>query len=417
MGEAESLNEMVRNAGGYADPSIATTVVNALMLAGERQSACAVARKTQLAEGFASRAEAACRLLEGDTAAALPAGQIDGPSMMAIDLTRAPVPAGLLRATQPSIIRSLVTLKALPMATRLDIAERGEALAIIEATRLGDLYLEALRDGAALPPAIRAGAPRWSRPRATRPMPTRSPIRWSRSMARRAAGRCSRPSRGPAPSACSTCRRSRNSPTWRRKRCAASCCSATGNGPQAWLQLALSAVTNNARAIIALDRLVPLAAVAGVEESKLLTPVEINRWYELMREDDAARAPLRGYLLLELLRATGIDLPPRSTDLPEAAPGNARLVMPNAATLQALATSAAARRRAETALLASIAAAETPLGELHPAGIAAIVRALLQVGRGRCRTPVRDRDRDRLWPLAVKAKRIMLLSPRGGRGA
>ncbi len=47
-----------------------------------------------------------------------------------------------------------------------------------------------------------------------------------------------------------------------------------------------------------------------------------------------------------------------------------------------LATSAAGRRRAETALLASIAAAETPLGELHPVGIAAIVRALLQVGEG-----------------------------------
>src|SRR4030095_16899170 len=37
MGEAESLNEMVRNAGGYADPAVASTVANALMLAGARQ--------------------------------------------------------------------------------------------------------------------------------------------------------------------------------------------------------------------------------------------------------------------------------------------------------------------------------------------------------------------------------------------
>ena len=29
MGEGESLNEMVRSAGGYADPAIATTTVNA----------------------------------------------------------------------------------------------------------------------------------------------------------------------------------------------------------------------------------------------------------------------------------------------------------------------------------------------------------------------------------------------------
>ena len=150
---------MVRNAGGYADPAIASTVANALMLAGERQGACAVVGQSQLTEAFSSRANAACRVLQGDTAAALAAptcrpGQIDGPALMAIDLTHAQVPASVLRNTQPSIVRALVGLKALPIATRIEIAERGEALAIIEATKLGDLYLEAVRDGAALPPAI-----------------------------------------------------------------------------------------------------------------------------------------------------------------------------------------------------------------------------------------------------------------------
>ena len=40
------------------------------------------------------------------------------------------------------------------MAVRLDIAERGEALAIIEASRLGDLYVQAVKEGASLPPAL-----------------------------------------------------------------------------------------------------------------------------------------------------------------------------------------------------------------------------------------------------------------------
>lgn len=383
MGEAESLNEMVRNAGGYADPGIATMVANALMLAGERPSACAIVRNTQLTDGFASRAEAACRLLDGDMAAAaaasLPAGQIDGPAMMALDLTGAQVPAGLLRSTQPSIIRSLVALKTLPMATRIDIAERGEALAIVEATRLGDLYLEALRDRAPLPPAVarRAQMVAASRSAANADEIANSLVavygeaRGSAlfpTVARASAvGLLNLPPQPQFANVAQEAMRGFLLLGDTRK-------------TQAWLRLALGAVTNNARAIIALDRLVPLAAVAGVEESKLLTPVEINRWYELMREDDAARAPLRGYLLLELLLATGIDLPPRSTDLPEQSPGNARLVMPNAASLQALATSAAGRSRAETSLLASIAAAETPLPELHPAGVAAIVRGLRQVG-------------------------------------
>src|SRR5882724_4549567 len=62
MGEGESLNEMVRSAGGYLDPTSATTVVNAMMMAGERPGACAIARNWELTEPFGRRADAACRL-------------------------------------------------------------------------------------------------------------------------------------------------------------------------------------------------------------------------------------------------------------------------------------------------------------------------------------------------------------------
>jgi hypothetical protein len=149
---------------------------------------------------------------------------------------------------------------------------------------------------------------------------------------------------------------------------------------RAWTQLALNAARNNAGALNALDRLMPLVAVAGIDDPKRLPPSEVNRWYEAIRQDDPNHAPLRGYLLLELFRATGIDVSPGSTNLPEAAPANARLIMPSAATMQALQAAAAGRRRAETSLLASIAAGETPLNELHPAAVAAIVRALRQIG-------------------------------------
>jgi len=142
----------------------------------------------------------------------------------------------------------------------------------------------------------------------------------------------------------------------------------------------LTAANNNARAGIALDRLVPMVAIAGIVDPKRLPPAEVNRWYEVIGDDDPARAAVRGYLLLELLRATGIDVPPGTTALPEQPSGNVHLIMPSAENLQALAAAAAGRRRAETALLASIAAGETPLDELHPAGIAAIVKALRQVG-------------------------------------
>ena len=172
---------------------------------------------------------------------------------------------------------------------------------------------------------------------------------------------------------------------------------------RAWTKLALNAAYNNARAMNALDRLMPLVAVAGIDDPKRLPPPEeVNRWYEVIRQDDPARAPLRGYLLLELFRATGIDVPPRSTDLPEAPPAGVRLASPPAATLQAL--QAAGRRpsprrdggagvdrhRRDAARRAS-----SRRGRRHRAGAA-------PGRRGPCRAPVRDRDGDRLRPVKKK---------------
>jgi hypothetical protein len=408
MGEAESLNEMVRSAGGYADLAIAAVVVDSLMMAGEKEGACAIARSHPLVEPFKRRADVACMVAAGDNAGAMaaaaalrgtdpllaklievaagglppsaaPPTQLDGPAMVMLDLAYVQPPASSLRTTQPPLMRSLVAHRTLPMPMRLDIAERGEALAIIEATKLGDLYIEALRGRVVLPPA----------------MARRAKLVYD---ARRAAN-----SQEVVNSIIAVYGEARGSslfPTIARA-------SAIGllNIPaqpqfaniaqeamrgflllgdkqqtQAWTKLALGAARDNARATNALDRLMPLVAIAGVDDAKRLPPEEVNRWYEVMRQDDAARAPLRGNLLLELFRATGVDVPRGSTQLPETPPANARLISPSAATMQALQAAASGRRRAETALLASIAIGETPLVELHPAAVGAIVRALRQVG-------------------------------------
>jgi hypothetical protein len=146
------------------------------------------------------------------------------------------------------------------------------------------------------------------------------------------------------------------------------------------MRLAVAAAHNNPQTLNALDRLMPLAAIAGIDDPKRLPPSEVNRWYATIRQDDPARAALRGALLIELFRATGIDVPAGSTDLPDAPPAGFRLIMPAAATLQALQAAGAGRCRAEASLLASIAAGETPLADLHPSGVAAIVRALRMAG-------------------------------------
>ena len=408
MGEGESLNEMVRGANGYADPGVAASTANALLMAGARDSACAIVRSQALPEPFAQRALLACALVAGDpggvqsAAAAVrasdpnlarladaaiggaPAGgappaQLDGPAMVALDLAHAQPGPTVLRSTQPPVIRSLVAQRSLPLATRVDVAERGEALAVIEAGRLGDLYADALREGAALP------APMARRARLV--------------VAAKAANNADQVMKSIA----DVYAESRGSPLFPTvaRASAAGLIDLPANPKyaavalqamrgflllgdkrrtQAWTQLALDAARNNARAQLAIDRVMPLVAIAGIDNPQQLPITEFDRWYEMFKEEDPSRAALRGYLLLELLRATGLDIPRGATQLPEQAPGGVRLVMPNGATLQSLAGAAAGRRLAETSLLASIAAGEIPLNELHPAGAAAIVRALRSIG-------------------------------------
>ncbi len=164
----------------------------------------------------------------------------------------------------------------------------------------------------------------------------------------------------------------------------------------AWTKLALTAAYNNARAMIALDRLMPLVVIAGIDNP---TPSGAGRRQPLVRGHAAGRSEAArrcaATCCLQLFRATGLDMPKGETVLPEAPPGNVRLVSPPAATLQALQAAAAGHRHAETALLASLALGDSGLAELHPAAVAAIVRGVARGRRGQCGAPVRDRDGDR----------------------
>jgi hypothetical protein len=406
MGEGESLNEMVRSAGAYVDPGIATMTSNALMLSGEPASACTIVTRHDLIRTFASRALAACQAFGGDSAgvlaaapelrtaepqlaallqsaasgrpaAGVPAGPLDGPAMVLFTLARVRPPSAALQSNDPPMIRAVVADRSLPIVTRIEAAERGEASAIIEATRLSDLYVLAVRDGATLPAAMArrarlvAGARNASN--ANEIMQSLTAVygesRGSPLFATVARASASSLLTLPArPEYANVAQEAiRGLLLLGNKRLT-----------EAWMKLALTAVANNARAIMALDRLLPLIAVAGIDNTRRLSVEEVNRWYEVTQQDDPARAAQRGYLLLELLRATGT-LPAGAVTLPEAA-RNTRGFSPPAATLQALQAAAAGRRRAETALLASIAIGETALTDLHPAAVGAIVRAVREAG-------------------------------------
>ena len=380
MGEGESLNEMVRTAGGYEDPAIAAVTANALMMAGQRGGACAIVRDHKMTEPFGSSAAAACQPPQDAIFAFRGGGVLDGPAMVLLDRAKVPVPAAALQSTQPPMMRALVANPTLPLATRLEIAERGEALAIIEATRLSDLYVQAVRERAALPEAMMRRA--------------------------RLVAAVSAASTGPeiVQSIAAVYAETRGSPLFPTvSRATAAGLLRLSPRPEfaaiaqeairgllllgdkklteAWVKLAVDSALskNDPRTLEALDHVMPLVAIAGIDNPRSLPVETVNRWYAMLRRDDGARAAWRGNLLLELFRATSIDVPQGTTELPEH-PAGVRLASPSAASLQALYAAANGRRRAETALLASLALADLPLDSLHPAAVGGIVRSLRFVG-------------------------------------
>jgi hypothetical protein len=168
----------------------------------ERAAACNVVRNHELTQPYGRRAQIACMLIDGDNAGALasaaplrgsdagfatlvqvaagglppttaPQGPLDGPAMVMLDLAHVQPPASALASTQPAVIRSLVGHRALPLATRIDIAERGEALP--SSRRRGSATSMCRRCGKAhlCQPPWRA-ARGWSPPRATPPIRRRS---------------------------------------------------------------------------------------------------------------------------------------------------------------------------------------------------------------------------------------------------
>jgi hypothetical protein len=407
MGEGESLNEMVRNAGGYSDPGVAGIDINAMMMAGERSGACAVADGNTVAPAaFARRVSAVCMLIRGETEGVLGilpelraadpsfanlvqavaehtgkpvayTGQLDGPAMTLFFMGLIAPPTPALSTTQPPLIRALVGQPGLPMATRIEIAERGEALAVIEATRLADLYMEALRDGAALPPAMARRAQLVASARsAANPTEIMNALR---AVYTEAKGSPLFPTIARATA--STLLTLPPKPEYAgvaQEAIRGFLLLGDKERTRAWMQLAMQAAFNSSDAMRDLDRLMPLIEISGLDGGKNLVPEDVNRWFAAIRQEDGRAAPLQGYLLLELFRAVGFDVPARSTDLPAAPPPGVRFVMPSGATLQALQAAGAAHRQAEASLLASTAIGETPLAELHPAAIASIVKSLRQ---------------------------------------
>lgn len=184
MGEAENANELLRLGGGGEGPITSQLVTDALMRARQRDSACARvknavehldktwwrqaaivcqlhARQTDAAraelDALRGQADAtfialASRILDGGAAPSVSPTE-DGLLLALIDLAGLPTP--MTGADSPGVLRAAIENKAIPLARRVEIAERAERAGVTEPDRLAQFYGElsrGLKESAATSP-------------------------------------------------------------------------------------------------------------------------------------------------------------------------------------------------------------------------------------------------------------------------
>lgn len=185
MGEAENANELLRLGGGGGEgPTTSQRVTEALMRARQRDSACARVKDAgeQLDSTWWRQAAVVCHLhtrqneaarakLEtlrgrGDTTFIALASRIldggaapsvspteDGLILALIDIAGLPTP--MTGADSPGVLRAAIENKAIPLARRVEVAERAERAGVVEPDRLAQFYGElsrGLKEAAATSP-------------------------------------------------------------------------------------------------------------------------------------------------------------------------------------------------------------------------------------------------------------------------
>ncbi len=184
MGEAENANELLRLGGGGEGPITSQLVTEALMRARQRDSACARVKDTggnldqtwwrqaaivcdlHARQNDAARAKLDALSDQGDATFMALAGRIlgggpvppmgpteDGLILALFDIAGLSTPT--TDADSPGVLRAAIENKAIPLARRVEIAERAERAGVVEPDRLAQFYGElsrGLKEAAATSP-------------------------------------------------------------------------------------------------------------------------------------------------------------------------------------------------------------------------------------------------------------------------
>ena len=416
IGEAEAVNNLLQQSGAAGDEIGLRIVADALLLAGDTEKPCRdiapLAR--QFPDIYWLKLNILCQIVAGDQREAMlsidllrernpreqnfliladmaaqqqpgkpaTAPDTDALSLTLLRLARQPMPAALLRNPPPPLLRYIVANEGLGLAQRLEAAERGEALAVIDPEVLAKLYGQA-----AQLPKPPPGFPADLLQRAQAASAAdKAPDLLQRAQALTLAFRLAQTRGLFGQMVRANGFKMGEIPV--DQAYAAFAADATraylilGNVTLArrWYALLASNAYDPGYAKLH-DWLYPLVqlGIHGPERTSWDNAL-LRRWYAVELERDKAGAPARAAMMISLLRAVGEPVEPDELNIAltlSARPG-AYLLPPGV--IAAMTRAANGHRIAETICYVLIAMGEQPLARIHPSVINAVTAALALIG-------------------------------------
>lgn len=409
MGESESVGTMLRSLGPQTDESARRIDAESQLLAGDTSNACVDAanfsrtsadpfwRKLQIicliAAGNNSQAMLDTDLLHekglndpgffalvdyalGTRTGKLPANiTSDALNTALLNAIKRPIAADSVVKAPPPVLRQMAGNTNLPIAVRLEAAERGEQLGVIDPEQLLKLY-QAAADAPGLPPAMKQRAVSVRNVVQAQELAQKVAAIAAAFRAAEGAGLFATMSRVLGPQMVRFYPEQKTAPVGAE---AARAALALNDQPRAveWFYTIVGGATIDPQYIAPANRLWLVMQLADNSNSIPWEPGRLKAWRELDARRDNARAAQRQAVVAAMLQALGERYDPAELNPPAIVGGFAN---PPAGVLDRLALAAEQRRIAEAVALICIAAGEQPLTSLSPAALSSIISRLRLLG-------------------------------------
>ncbi len=409
MGESESVGQMMRLVGPQSDESARRIDAESQVLAGDLSNACNDAANFSRTsrDAFWSKLQVICLIAAGNNAQAMTVTDLlhekglnepgffalvdyalgtrtgklpanigsDALNVALLNAIKHPVAADSLAKAPPPVLRQMAGNNNLPLAVRLEAAERGEQLGVIDPSQLMTLY-QAAADAPGIPPAMKQRATAARNVVKATDLQQKVTAIAAAFRAAEGAGLFTTMSRVLGPYMVQFYPEQKTAPVGAEAARAALALNDQARAVE-WFYTIVGGATIDPQYQAPTDRLWLVMQLADNSNSIPWEPGHLNKWRDLDARRDNAHAAQRQAVVAAMLQALGERYDPAELTPPAIVNGFAN---PPAGVLDRMAVAGEQRRVAETVALICIAAGEQPLTALSPATVGAIIRHMRQLG-------------------------------------